>query len=173
MARPSKFIPERRFGVAPAELLESMHYLVDDEESAVRQLRFHLLCEELHLYLKVPLITGAVFEYRFPKAGIADLVLLHGDGGVTIVEAKRPGTNRDLVTGIGQLFLYEAAMWEVLVDGCRPAYIHKILCAPVHPGECVPTVEACRRAGVRYVPLIPSEHVRRLTVECAGGVYGA
>jgi hypothetical protein len=167
VGRPSKLSPHapRRFGDEGVKLLESLQYLGDDEDAAVRQLRLQLMVGKLHECLDAPPIKQYRFEYPLPGTGLADLVVVHEDGGVSIVEVKGPRTVRDIAAGIGQLFLYEGAMWQEKFGGRTPAYVKKVLCAPVWPTIPSPIYEACLCAGVQFLPAAPSEFVRRIAKE--------
>ncbi len=138
------------------EMIESLardcNSAVNDEAAGVLQLRLHLAAGSLADVLGVKPFTRHRFEFPLKGLGFADLVLFHRDNGVTLVEAKGPHCNRVLCAGIGQLFMYESALRKQ--TGSRPpAYVNKILCAPVSAEESMPTWHACELAGVRFVHL--------------------
>jgi hypothetical protein len=123
----------------------------DNEAAGVLQLRLHLAAGALHTVLHVKPFTRHKFEFQLKSVGFADLVLFHADSGVTLIEAKGADCNRTASSGIGQLFMYEAAYR--LQASCAPAYVNKILCAPVGADKFMPTWRACELAGIRFVHL--------------------
>jgi hypothetical protein len=133
------------------ELVKRCNSARDNEAAGVLQLRIHLAAGELHTLLKVKPFTRHQFEFQLKGLGFADLVLFHADGGVTIIEAKGSDGNRMVSSGIGQLFMYEAAYR--LQASCSPAYVNKVLCAPVGADKFMPTWRACELAGIRFIHL--------------------
>jgi hypothetical protein len=125
----------------------------NNEEAAVLQLRLHLAAGRLATVLGVRPIVSCRFEFQLKGLGFADLAIFHANHGVTLVEVKGPVGNREACAGLGQLFMYEAALRRQLVGGQVPAYVDKILCAPLPPEKAMPTWEACQAAGVRFVHL--------------------
>jgi len=140
-------------------LARSCNAAVDNEASGVLQLRLHLAAGKLADVLGVKPFIRHKFEFLIKGLGFADLALFHADHGVTLVEAKGPHCNRMLVAGIGQLFMYEAAL-RANMGGRAPAYVDKILCAPVTAEESMPTWRACELAGVRFVHLACYRNLR-------------
>jgi hypothetical protein len=133
----------------------------NNEAAATLQLRIMLWTGKLSQIMNVPPVERHVFEYRIPGVGIADLVVFHPGGGLTLVEAKGPEDCRAVAAGIGQLFMYEAGVRRQLTRaGKPPPFVNRILCAPVTPEEAQPAWEACQLAGVRFVHLCPLERLQ-------------
>lgn len=128
--------------------------LPDGELGAVTIIARMLATEQLAMAWGLPEITNWQNEFRFPK-GIADFVLFHRDGTVSIVEVKDAGCDRDILAGIGQLSLYAMqAGW-----GLRGQRVRRILTAPVAAAASQHLADACRLAGVQFEPLGPlAEH---------------
>lgn len=85
-------------------------------------------------------------EYRLP-CGMADRVLWHEDGTITVVEVKGPGSRRDHASGIGQVLVYAEGVREVT----RAPDVRTMLCTA---GPRDAWIEAaCDRAGIRYMPI--------------------
>lgn len=150
---------------ATLELIENIRrdaaFVRDNESAAILQLKVLLLGGNLERLLGCAPITHHTFEYHLKGVGFIDLLLSHADGGVTIIEAKGPGTSRELSHGIGQLFLYEAA-FRRLHDAQKPlAYVDRVLCAPADVGS-EPTLDACKLAGVSFLRLTTFRHLHKV-----------
>lgn len=101
--------------------------------------------------LSVPKITNYKKEMNL-GGGRADFVLFHKDGGISIVEVKSDGDIRSIISGIGQLFLYESMMPSLFgrkID--KPNYIRKILASAIDFEKCEKISKACDLAGVNLV----------------------
>lgn len=127
--------------------------------------RLHGICGDLQRVLKTNPIARHRFE--FPVSGSrVDLVLFHKDGGVSIVEFKGQNSSRDVVAGIGQLFLYEALFVECHAATLRPAYVHKYLVSPILGDDADKVDKACVLAGVAFLRYAPFKLIREIRNEC-------
>jgi len=141
---------DRRFDLA--RLYEDARRMENNERAVILMLKLMLAFGDLAYALQVPRIAGGRFEFPV-QGGRIDLLLFHEDGGVTIVEAKPETEVRMIVGGIGQLCMYTALLPAALHEARRPAYIRRVLCAPIVPEKSLDLVAACRLAGVDFVPL--------------------
>ena len=122
---------------------------ISDNEKAVTQvLRLMLLFGDLQRVLKVKPISRYKFEFPV-NSGRIDLLLFHNDGGISIVEAKADRLPREIALGIGQLCMYEAGLRKKM----RPAYINRILIAPIKSENSLEIMSACELAGVKFIHL--------------------
>jgi len=128
----------------------------NNENAVIQVLRLMLIFGHLHRLLKVRPISRYRFEVTV-STGRIDLLLFHDDGGVSIVEAKADRAPRDIAPGIGQLFMYEAAVHKSM----RPAYVNKILIAPIRPEQSVDLTRACELADVQFTILPVFEDMKR------------
>lgn len=104
------------------------------------------LCRDLGL----PRVTNVSREVILSR-GRADFVLAHEDGSVSIVEVKRGGDQRRVVSGIGQLSLYAVQM-----AGKHGVTIRRVLAWDFQGGsleEERAICDACEDAGVIPLPL--------------------
>lgn len=141
---------DRRFDLAG--LYEDARRMENNERAVILMLKVMLAFGDLADALQVPKIAGGRFEFPV-QGGRIDLLLFHADGGVTIVEAKPETEVRMIVGGIGQLCMYSVLLPAALHASRRPAYIRRVLCAPLAPEKSVDMIAACRLAGVDFVPL--------------------
>lgn len=139
--------------------------LRDDEDLVILQLKIHLLAGMLPRILGVPPIRRARFEFQI-GCGRVDLALFHADGSASLVEAKAGGPARDLVAGIGQLFLYETQL-----QAASPRSVRKILCAPAGSDHGSVVARACSAAGVKFVFMAPFATTRDRLALVGKGVH--
>ena len=127
--------------------------LRDDESAAMAQIKIMLIGGDLRDVLGVSAFHAYQYDFQV-KTGRIDLLLFHQDGGVTIVEVK--ADNADVLAiavGIGRLHMHSAALPAALPGDEQPAYINRILCAPIAPERSLWLVAACEQAGVQFVHL--------------------
>lgn len=100
--------------------------------------------------------TSKIERYKFEHhvgCGRVDLFMVHKDGGLSIVEAKAENSLSVIAAGIGQLFVYEAAILRKSYKN-PPKYINKILCVPVKIGKHPELELACANSGIQLVGLM-------------------
>ncbi|MEQ1683472.1 MAG: hypothetical protein ABL916_07460 [Burkholderiaceae bacterium] len=146
-----------RLAVARRLLSDGVMHVVndlrDDESAAMAQIKIMLIGGDLRDVLGVSAFHGYQFDFQV-KTGRVDLLLFHQDGGVTIVEVK--ADNADVLAiavGIGRLHMHSAALPAALPADGQPAYLTRILCAPIAPERSLWLMSACDQAGVRFVHL--------------------
>jgi hypothetical protein len=91
------------------------------------------------------------------SSGLADRVLHHADGVITVVEVKAAGSRRDHAQGLGQVLMYAATLRE---ETNAP----DVQCALFVGGDYdVWVAHACQSVGVTYINL-PS-HIEQVIDE--------
>ena len=95
------------------------------------------------------------------RIGRIDMLLIHEDGGISVIEAKAVGALAHMAGGIGQILLYSHALIELVGPGEPPPYVNGYLAAPVegHASEKM-LAHVCRMGGVRLIAL-PARSVMR------------
>jgi hypothetical protein len=146
MGRKSKLTDEKA-----RELAEAILNARSNEQAATTMLEMWLAFGQLHRVLKTAPIARHRFEFRV-EGGRIDLLLFHIDGGLSIVEAKAENQPVIVAGGIGQLCMY-AALLPAALGRMNPAYINRILVAPLAPEKCIDLLKACELAGVRFCAL--------------------
>lgn len=106
-----------------------------------------------------PPIARTFRQYRLGR-GIADILLEHADGSVTLIEVKCGGLSlRDYCTGIGQL-TYQAVM---AASHFQTHNVRKVLATP---GPVpVDVVIACAGADIDIMPTMTAEQWRQFLRE--------
>lgn len=139
------------------EMYAALRAMRNDEASVILMLRLLLIFGNLERAIGGPKITGHRFEFCIP-VGRIDLLLFHDNGVATIVEAKsETASTRELVAGIGQLFLYSAGLPAALSPQQQPKHIRRVLCAPgLRARDGVE--QACDLAEVDCVSLATFSH---------------
>ncbi len=90
------------------------------------------------------------YEREFPlPRGRADFVLFHADGTATVLEAKRGGDTRLVLTAIGQAMSYAAQLGY----GRSLKGVRVMVTADMTGNESLHIDEACRLAGAIWLPL--------------------
>jgi hypothetical protein len=146
----------------------------DDEACIVLLLRMNCIFGDIRRIFKTSKIDSFKFEYPV-SGGRVDLVLFHSDGGVSLIEVKGANGSRDVVAGIGQLFLYEAMFSQSKPKAKAPAYIDKFLLAPITGKSADKVDRACALANVKFVQYAPLQLIGKFREECAKewGSHGA
>lgn len=139
----------------------------DDEACIMLLMRMHCIFGDIRRMLKTTKISRYRFEY-FVGGGRIDLILFHADGGASLIEVKGNGSVRDVVAGIGQLFLYEAMFLESNPKTMSPAYINKYLVSPVAGNDAQRVAKACDRAGVVFFQYAPFGLIQEHREKCIG-----
>jgi hypothetical protein len=137
--------------------VHSLADIEDNEQGVMDILIFMYQAEKLSLTLGVPQIAHAEVEFRLPK-GVADMVLFHMDGSISVVEAKSKRTETAIAAGIGQLCMYAVQLGFSRTHSA----IRKLLVAPVigkDPNSLLLDM-TCEAAGVRFIPLGTTEEHR-------------
>ncbi len=114
------------------------------ESAVIGAIEVLLYAGKLHEHMGWPEIVQIAREVPI-GSGRCDMVFIHADGSRTLLEAKALGRSRDIVTGIGQLFLYEASY---TVPGME---LRKVLAVPGYGDPEI--ARACLLAGVQYLTL--------------------
>jgi len=114
------------------------------EVAAVAAIEILLFTGKLHGFMGWPEIARVEREVKI-GGGRCDMVLTHADRSRTLIEVKADGHARDVVCGIGQLFMYEAGY---SLPGLQ---LRKVLAVPGYGDPEV--VRACAMAGVEFLPL--------------------
>ena len=132
------------------DLYERLQRARNDEEYVTLLLRMFLHFGVLgpSLMSRSP-VKRAKFEHPV-EGGKIDLLLLHEDGGATIIEAKADGTSRNVVSGIGQLCFYAAQLAASLPTDLQPTYVRRWLVAPAAHSHAIAIDRACELAGVFF-----------------------
>jgi len=81
------------------------------------------------------------------KQGRADFVLFHHGKKITIVEVKGTYKLRDIVAGIGQLYLYEA----MFAEKWKGYKIDKILLSACDDDQLNLVESACKNANIKFI----------------------
>jgi hypothetical protein len=128
----------------------------NDESSVVYWLRLWAATRQLEKVINAPPVS----EYRFecPVGGLKmDLRLDHENGSITIVEAKKGAANdmRAICAGIGQLFMYKAALRAEMRRELPPIRLVLVSDMDVEQRSIGIVMLACQMAGVEYFP-VPS-----------------
>ena len=134
-------------------VMQVVNDLRDDESAALAQLKIMLLGGHLREVLGVTAFHDHRFDFQV-KTGRIDLLLLHDDGGVTIVEVKADNADvLKIAVGIGRLHMHADSLPAALPSEQQPAYITLILCTPITAERSLWLMTACDQAGVRFVHL--------------------
>ena len=146
-------------------LAKDCYSTCDNESLAKLQLRLLLIFQNLERFLGCPTITGSRFEYHIPRTGRVDLLLTHPGDGISLIEAKSGAESKTgMAGGIGQLFVYEAA---IMAQKNPPAWIEKYLVIPGQSKDSGEIVSACRLAGVTFVSLASHTRMREFVKAAA------
>lgn len=141
------------------KIATDLFFAENNEAIVTKVLKLMLLLGDARRVLKVDRISRYRFEFKV-STGRVDLILFHNNGGVTIIEAKTEGLPREIAKGIGQLFMYEAAIRKDM----NVPYINKILIAPMKPENGVELNDACELAGVKFVNLPSYQTMKKIIV---------
>lgn len=160
MGRPSKLtdaqwesLSEQEWRCLAQKFVESR----DDEACIAGLLRLHCIFGHIQRMLRTSKIERYRFEFSVP-CGRVDLVLFHSDGGISLVEAKGRNSVRDVVGGIGQLFLYESAIRSMFPS---VGYVNRYLISPIQGGAAASVERACALAGVNFIQYAPMSAIEK------------
>lgn len=145
MGRPSKLTEDELRKVARKFAMAR-----DDEAGIAAVFRLHAIFGDMHKAIGSARVQRARFEYPVDGCRI-DLLCFHVGGGVSIVEFKGDRDLREVVSGIGQLFLYETLLRELWKSKYSPAYIRRYLVSPIQGVSAEKVSVACASAGIDFV----------------------
>lgn len=135
----------------------------DDEACIALMLKLHCIFGDLRRLLGCAKIDRYRFEYPV-RGHRVDLVLFHANDGISLIEIKGQNAVREVVAGIGQLFLYESLFRESFPRA--PTYIDKYLISPVQGLESEKVDKACVAAGVNFFQYAPMNLIREHRESC-------
>lgn len=144
------------------ERIERMLAIRDNEAGVFDIMKFLLEHSKggLEKAWDLPEVVKYVFEFPLP-VGRADLVMFHIDGSISVVEFKNAGSNREILSGIGQLLMYAVQLGYSRVA----TTIRKILTAPVVGAGNSLLLETCEKAGVLFEPLGTLDEHRQVNAQ--------
>ena len=144
MGRPSKLNYEK-FNKLADEFVTSKSI---NERVIICLMEMNYQCGHLESILHCKKITSYKLEVHV-GCGRIDMLLFHSESEVSIVEAKSSGRPSAVCGGIGQLFMYEAALIKKFKKS-KINKINKILVAPIDGEDSAPIIEACNIAGIEF-----------------------
>ena len=139
----------------------------NDEGCIADLFKIHLLFNHVEKMLQTAKI--ARYRFEFPVKGCRiDLVLFHVDGGISMIEIKSGNSPRIIVSGIGQLFMYES-MYLDSYKNSKPKYLNKYLIFPSISEVSDSHVEkACEVAGINYLVYPGFPLIEKHRKDCIG-----
>lgn len=145
------------------EIGRALLRIQNNEDCAVLILRIALHLGEAEKLLGCPKIRSHRHEVTLGP-GRVDVVLFHEDESITLVEVKGDTEVRQIVGGIGQLFLYEAHVPHSL-PSLASVKIHKTIACTAPPERAALAIRACHIAGVHYACLGTFHDLKRILAE--------
>lgn len=122
-----------------------------NDESCIADLfKIHCLFNQTAKMLQTSKIVRYRFEYPV-NGGRIDLVLFHEDDGISLIEIKSGYRAREIVAGIGQLFMYESMFMDSFKGKLLPKYLNKYLIFPsISEVSDLYVEKTCELAGIGY-----------------------
>ena len=140
-----------------------------NDESCIADLfKIHCLFNQTAKMLQTSKIARYRFEYPV-KGGRIDLVLFHEDDGISLIEIKSGHGAREIVAGIGQLFMYESMFMDSFKGKTLPKYLNKYLIFPSISEITDSYVErSCEVAGINYLVYPSFPLIEKHRKDCIG-----